>query len=167
MKSTVKVIAILIFFLGFIFNQQTHGQENQNYFSFDEILTKLTSASNDEKSLKVINEQLTKDVQKRKVDFILSSEKEKYLQEIGASELLIKSLNKNLSKEKEDLVNEQEILYKKFTDNYDAKNLEQLKIAVEAGKEFVRRYSDDESVREIIDYLVKTIPILKAAINSV
>ena len=164
MKSTIKAVATLIFLLIFGGIQQTHGQENQNYFDFEEILTKLNSASNNEKSLGEINAQLIKDIQKRKVDFILTSEDKKSLKKAGGSKLLIKSLSENVFKKEQDLINQRQSLYKKFTDNYASKNPDQLKIAIEAGKEFVKRYTGEVD-QLIIDYLVKTIPILEKSLS--
>jgi len=54
---------------------------------------------------------------------------------------------------------------KKYTDNYSGTPT-QVKIALEAAKEFVKKYSDDEYVKEIVDYLKKIIPVLEETIEK-
>jgi hypothetical protein len=139
----------------------------QNHLNLNDILTKLTFTPSINKSTEEINQQLIEEIQKRKVNFILSSEDENSLKKAGASNSLIKAIRGNLPnefKEKLTLVAEQQVLYKKFTDNYNG-TLEQKKIALVAAKEFVKRYSDDESVKEIIDYFVKIIPSFETMVN--
>ena len=159
---TISVSLSLFVFLN---AQQIQAQEKQEYLNFNDILTRLTFISRISSSTQEINQQLIKDIQKRKVNFILSSENETSLKKAGASDLLIKTIRESLSKEKQDLINEQQALYKKFTDNYASKNPKQVKIAIEAGKEFVKRYKNDKDVKVIIDYLEENIPKLEERIN--
>lgn len=57
-------------------------------------------------------------------------------------------------------------MYKKFTDNYAAKNPEQLKIALDAAKEFIKKYSQVEEDKNIIEYLKKWIPATEKQIAT-
>ena len=157
MKSTVKITAILIFFLGFIFNQQTHGQEKPNYLNFNEIITKLNSASNDEKSLKAINEQLIIDVQKRKVDFILSSEDEMSLRREGANDLLIQTIVENTTEATRQKLKQD--LYKIFGTTEDKRD------TLKLSKKFIRYFGKSEEDKEVISYLTKVVPNLEADVN--
>ena len=121
---------------------------------------KLVFTSRISKSTEEINEQLVKDIKERKVNFILSYEDEESLKKTGASEALIKVIRENLPKEIERKI----ILYKKYTDNYDG-NVSQKRIAIDAAKEYIKRYGENEEDKEIIDYLKKTIPILENQIE--
>ena len=157
MESTVKITAILIFFLGLIFNQQTRGQEKPNYFNFNEILAKITSASNDEKSLKVINEQLIIDVQKHKVDFILSSEDEMSLRREGANDLLVQTIVENITEVTRQKLRQD--LYKIFATTEDKRD------ALKLSKKFIRYFGKSEEDKEVISYLTKVVPNLEADVN--
>jgi len=77
----------------------------------------------------------------------------------GGSDLLVKTIRENLPKKLE----EQIVLYKKYADNYDG-DFKQRKIAVEAAKEFVKKYGDDKELKKIIDYFKENIPILEDSI---
>ncbi|MDH3493984.1 MAG: hypothetical protein OEM82_10570 [Acidobacteriota bacterium] len=56
-------------------------------------------------------------------------------------------------------------LYEKFTANYNG-DLEQQKIAVTAGKEFIRLYENSADDKPIIDYLKGAIPSIEASIKA-
>ena len=56
-------------------------------------------------------------------------------------------------------------LYEKFTSNYNG-DLEQQKIAVAAGKEFIQKYGASEDDKAIIDYLKGAIPSIEQSIKD-
>ncbi|NNE67751.1 MAG: hypothetical protein HKN33_14410 [Pyrinomonadaceae bacterium] len=56
-------------------------------------------------------------------------------------------------------------LYAKFTDNYDG-DLAQRKIAVAAGKEFIRLYGNSADDKEIVDYLKSAVPAIEEGIKE-
>ena len=153
-KSIVTIICIglLIFLVG---QQEIQGQQEKPV-SFEHIKAKLVFRSRISKSNEEINKQLIIDIRKRGVNFILSSVDTKILKKIGANDLLIKAILENLSKELE----EQIILYKKYTDNFNG-TIKQKKIAIEAAKEFVNKYSDNKELKDIIDYFRKNGPFLE------
>lgn len=155
-----SVISIGLFaFL--LFQQETVGQEKAA-LNLNEILSKLTFTSRINNKESEINEKLITAVRERKVNFILTSEDEKSLRKAGGNDLLIKTIRENLPEKLE----EQIILYKKFTDNYNGKTVENRRIALEAAKEFVKKYSDDESVKEIVKYFTAYIPKFEKIIRS-
>lgn len=159
-------IFLCIGFFVFLFNQRIQGQEKHNFLNFNDILTRLTFTSRVSTSTEKINEQLIKNVQKRKVNFILSSKDQNSLKKAGASDSLIKAIRENLPNELKEnltLITEQQALYKEFTGNYNG-SIEQKKIALVAAKEFVKKYSDVVE-KDIIDYLVAVIPQLEAMVN--
>ena len=157
-----KTVIIFIVLFGFFNTQQVYGQQEVKYVTVCQVFDNLVFGLRFNNNIAEINKWLIKQIQERGVDFKLESkEEENSFRKIGASDLLIKAIRENYSKELE----EKSDLYKKFTENYASKNPEQLKIAIESGKEFVKRYREDESVKEIVDYLVKTIPALERRIN--
>ena len=56
-------------------------------------------------------------------------------------------------------------MYKRYTDNYNGDS-KQKKIAIEAAKEFIKKYGDDKELKEIIDYLKEAIPDLETMIKD-
>lgn len=163
----ITTISLCFGFFVFLIGQQKVNAQQEKHLSFNDVISKLTFTSRINKTTQEINEQLISDIQKRGVNFILDSDDEESLKKAGANDSLIRTIKKNLPKEiKEKLVSvkEKESLYKKFTDNY-AGTLEQKKIALEAAKEFVKRYSNDEDIKVLIDYFVKAIPQLEKIID--
>lgn len=164
--AVVFIKAALFVFLN---GTQIQGQEKQDYLNLNSIQLKLVFTSRIIETTEEINEQLIKDIKERKVNFILSSEDEESLKKAGASEALIRVIRENLPKEiKEKIVltNEKVALYRKFTDNYDG-NVSQKKIAIDAAKEYVKRYRDDKDDKEIIAYFTKVIPELESIVKSI
>ncbi len=145
-------ICLLIFLVG----QQEAQSQQEKPVSLNDIQAELTFTSRISKSEDEINNLLIKDIRKRGVNFILTSEDAKILKKAGANNLLIKVIRENLPKELE----EQIILYKKYTDNYNG-TVEQKKIAIEAAREFVRKYSGNKEAKEIIDYFRQIVPLLE------
>ena len=156
----MSAVIICIGLFVFANSQKIQGQEKKDYLNLNSIRLKLVFTSRISKSTEEINEQLVKDIKERKVNFILSYEDEESLKKTGASEALIKVIRENLPKEIERKI----ILYKKYTDNYDG-NVSQKRIAIDAAKEYIKRYGENEEDKEIIDYLKKTIPILENQIE--
>lgn len=155
-----KIVATVCAFLFvFLIAHQVQAQQEKP-LNLQDIRNTLVIRSSINVKTEELNEQLITEIRKRKVNFILTSEDEVALKKVGGNNLLIKIIRENLPKKLE----EQIILYKNFTDNY-AGNSRQRKIALEAAKEFVKRYSDDESVKEIIEYFIKIIPQLDAIVN--
>ncbi len=157
-KTTIIFIFISLFV--FLIGQQRVQAQRENHLNFNDIRETLVSKSRNSKTTEETNEQLITDIRKRGVDFMLSTEGEDALKKAGGSDLLIKSIRENLPKKLE-----KNILYGKFLNNYD-RTTKQMKIAVEAAKEYVKKFSDDDDkdVKEIIDYFKSVIPELEKAI---
>lgn len=157
-----KTIIILIALFGFINIQQIQGQQKIKYVSACDIFDNLVFGLRFNSSIDQINKSLIKEIQERGVDFTLSSEEEeKSFKKLGASDLLIKAIRENFSK----TVQERISLYKKFTDNYNG-TLEQKKIALDAAKEFIEKYSDDGDSKDIIKYFRSNIPAMEKYLND-
>ncbi len=60
-------------------------------------------------------------------------------------------------------VDAQQVLYKKFTDNY-AGTLDQRKAAIEAGKQYVSKYGACADAKDIVSYLNTNVPKMEATI---
>ncbi len=139
-------------------NYQPMGQTN--YISLDEIESKLANISKANKSLQKIDKELIEEIHNRKVSFILSSEDYEKLSQLGATELLTQAINDNTSEKIAYLLKESKSIYQTYIDNYKG-NIEQRKIAIEAGKEFIELFSDVAAFKPQIDYLKKAIPKLE------
>ncbi len=158
-KTTIIFIFISLFV--FLIGQQQVQAQQEKHLNLNHIRERLASKSRGSKTTKEINEQLIADIRKRGVNFHLTSKDKNSLKKAGGSNLLIKTIRENLSKN----FKEQTLLYQKFVDNYDG-TIEQKKIAIEAAKEFVKKFSDDEDVKEVIDYLNTAIPDLEYVIAN-
>lgn len=156
-----KIATIFIGFFILLSCQQIQGQQEIKYVSACNIFDNLVFGLRFDSSIDEINKVLVKRVQELGVDFTLSLEEEKSFRKIGASDLLIKAIRENFSKTLREKID----LYKKFTDNYNGKTIEQKKIAVDAAKEFIEKFSDEEDGSKIlIEYLRKVIPALEKQI---
>jgi hypothetical protein len=80
------------------------------------------------------------------------------LRKVGGSDFLIKVIGENSPK----YIKEKAILYRKFTDNYDG-TIAQRQIALEAAKEFIFRYNNDQELdnKTIINYFRDVIPVFQ------
>lgn len=110
-----------------------------------------------------ISRKVLTEVARRKVDFVLTPEEADSLKAIGASKELIEAIKSSVPKERLveiERLNEMTRLYNLYTDNFYKKTEKELKIAIEAGKEFIRRYKNDPEVKTQVDYLKSNIPIL-------
>jgi hypothetical protein len=157
-----KTIIILGVLLGFINIQQVLGQQKAQYMSACNIFDNLVFGLRFKNSIDEINKLLINQIKERKVDFTLNSDEEKAFKRIGASDLLIKAIHENYSK----TLQEQISLYKKFTDNYNG-TLEQKKIALEAAKMFVEKFSGDADYKDIIEYFRNNIPAMEKYLNEI
>ncbi len=128
--------------------------------TLDEIISKLTLNSQNEKSADENNRQPIEEISERKVNFSLDEQGEKSLKKAGASDLLITAIYLNSTNK----IEEQKVLYQSFVDNYSG-SLQQRKIALEAAKEFVRKYSDDKESEKIIEYFKTYIGVVSTPID--
>ncbi|MEZ5345032.1 MAG: hypothetical protein R2681_05680 [Pyrinomonadaceae bacterium] len=65
----------------------------------------------------------------------------------------------------DDPAEEKAALYEKYTANY-AGTIEQRRIAVKAGKEYIEKYGANEADKEIVDYLKGAIPTIEKSIED-
>ncbi len=154
-----KIIsAIFIGFFVFLIGHQQIQAQQENSLSFNDILSKLTSASRINKNAKESNEQLITDVRKRGINFDLTLKNKNSLRKVGGSDFLIKVIGENSPK----YIKEKAILYRKFTDNYDG-TIAQKQIALEAAKEFIFRYNNNQELdnKTIINYFRDVIPVFQ------
>ncbi|MEJ7700772.1 MAG: hypothetical protein WKF71_14155 [Pyrinomonadaceae bacterium] len=154
-----KIIsAIFIGFFVFLIGHQQIQAQQENSLSFNDILSKLTSASRINKNAKESNEQLITDVRKRGINFDLTLKNKNSLRKVGGSDFLIKVIGENSPK----YIKEKAILYRKFTDNYDG-TIAQKQIALEAAKEFIFRYNNDQATdtKDVIKYFRHVIPVFQ------
>lgn len=158
-RRKIKNISAFIAALICLFANQTALAQEKKPLNLNDIAVKLTFTSRISKSTKQINKELTADVRKRKVNFILEPDDENLLRKAGANNSLIKAIYESAPKEVKKL-EEQTVLYRKHVDNYKGK-VEQKKTALDAAKEFVEKYKDCVDAKLIIEYFKQSIPILE------
>ena len=161
-QNSIKTFILIGLFIFLIGEQEVQCQQKMKYVTSEIVLDNLIFGLRLTKSIDEINRRLIEQIKKYKVDFTLRSEEEKAFKRIGASDLLIKAIRENYSK----ILQDQIILYKRFTDNYNG-TLEQKKIALEAAKEFVEKYRDDADSKDIIEYFRKFIPAFEKYLNDI
>jgi hypothetical protein len=158
-----KKIISAVFVGCFVFsiNHQQIQAQQKNSLSFKDILSKLNSASRINNSVKEVNEQLIIDVRNHGISFDLTLKNKESLRKIGSSDFLIKVIDEHSPKH----IKEKAILYQKFTDNYIG-TIVQKKIALEAAKEFIMRYNNDQELdnKTIINYFREVIPLFQQMI---
>ena len=158
-----KAMVILIVLLGLINTQHIYGQQPMKYVTVCYIFDNLVFGLRFNSNIVEINKLIIKQIQERGVDFKLESkEEENSFRKIGATDELIKAIRGNFSKEFQHQID----LYKKFTDNYAGKTIEQRRTAIDAAKEFIEKFGDVEDNKDIIKYLKKIIPELERRIAT-
>lgn len=157
-KTIVISVCAGLFIL--LTSQQSQGQEERP-LNLNDIQKVLVFRSRISVTTAELNYQLISEIRKRKVNFILTLDDEKSLKKAGGGDLLIKTIQENLPEK----LREKIILYQKYVDNY-AGTLKQKKIALEAAREYVKKYSDSKDDKEIIDYFNAAIPVLEQHIDT-
>jgi len=103
-------IGLFVFFVG---QQQVQAQKEKhlNLWDIRKVLMFWLSINT---SVAELNKRLIEDVNKRGVNFILFTDDEESLKNAGGSDLLIKTIRKNLPKK----LREKLVLYQKYVNNY-------------------------------------------------
>ncbi len=122
------------------------------------ILSKFIFTSRITKPAEPINEKLVEEIIERKVNFRLDAENKKSLKEAGASDLLLKTISENYQPGSEI---EAERLYHIYMNNYQSNKIENLKMAIDAAKEFVKKFEKDGCYAEQVKYFKDAIPMLE------
>lgn len=159
-RAIIKYSVFLTLLL--LFGQTILSQENKcNQIPLDTVLTKLRYNPFKPKSVEELNRELINEIREQKVSFNLDAKNEKTLRKSGANNLLIETIRQNPPpKEFKEAV----LIYQKYIDNYESNNVEKLKIAIEAAKEFIAKFENDDCYLEQIKYLKDAIPALEARI---
>lgn len=156
---TISITVCIGLLIGVI-GQEVQGQQEKP-LNLQEIRKTLIFRSRPSKTTEELNEQLIAEIRKRKVNFILSSQEEESLKKAGGSEMLIKTIHEVLPEKTRGKI----LLYQKYIDNYYG-TAEQIKIALEAAKEYVKKFSDDEVDKELLKYFKDVIPMLEKLVET-
>ena len=158
-RSIIKFSVFLTLIL--LFGQTVLSQETK-CLSFNDTLSKLSSTES--KNVQQINDDLINEIQKRKVNFVLTATEEKLLKKTGANYSLINTIRANLFNESKEASD----LYKIYADitSIESSEIEQAKKLIEVAEEYVRRFEKDECYKEQVNYFKQSIPILKKAIEQ-
>lgn len=163
MKIIFGKFSLILGLIILLFSLNTNAQKISNYINLSYIVKKLESVSqNNEK----IISKLIKEIQERKVDFILTKENEDVLRKKGSNDLLVKTIQENNSKNTlESEIDNTEVLYQKFLNNRKGPTLENYKIALEAAKELIEKYELDPN--DVKQYIKAQIPKLEDKIEEI
>ena len=154
--------------LGVSAQEKDKSKLEERPIHYQDIQAMLVFRSRIKKSDKQVANEIAAEIRRRTVEFIITLEEEKALRKIGANDELIDAIRNGIPEEKREHVlklEEMTRVYVRFTDNYYKKTIPEIRIAIEAGKEFIRLYGDDPEVKEQVDYLRSTIPKLEKMIE--
>src|SRR5262249_19456415 len=115
-----------------------------------------------------LNRKLEIAVRERGVNFLISEIDRQAIRKAGGSEHLIAAINaspippESVSKR----VDYENALYQVILSNYKSMEPERLQKAIDAAKEFLRRYGDDPGARPQVDWIRPKIPIWESRFPS-
>jgi hypothetical protein len=135
----------------------------------DEIRSLLEASQDSPEAIEQSNRELLAAVRARGVDFALSKEEEWSLDLLEASDELLEAIRAALSQEERELrlkIAELKRLYYQFANNYRKLDIASQTAALEAGKEFVRRFGEDKRLKDIVAYMTRTIPQLESMVRN-
>lgn len=168
MKNQIYVILIFFGLIVFLTSQSVYGQEKPNYINLSYIVDKLDSTSRNKQKSAKTNESLIKEIQERKVNFILTKENEDFLGKKGGNDSLIKTIQENVSEgvlESKKYHEEMDALFQKFLNNRKGPTLEKYKIAIAAAREYIEQVKLNDC-GDVIKYLKFQIPKIEEKIKS-
>lgn len=148
---------------------QGPGHDEPKPVSIPEIRRALRYTPETPEEIEKTNRELIEAVKARGIDFALSAEEEWALGLQEASDELIETIREALSPEERERllkIREQEGLYNTFVNNYARNDLTSRRIAIDAGREFVRRYRTEPNVAEIVAFMQRTVPVLERSIRT-
>jgi hypothetical protein len=144
--------------------------EEQAPVTIQEIRRALTHTPEIPEQLQKTNLDLIEAINSRGVDFVLLPEEEWALTLRDASPELIETIRKATPPEERDRllkIKEQEGLYYAFVNNYSLNDVASRRIAIDAGREFVRRYGSDANVAEIVAFFQRAVPALERSLRFI
>lgn len=169
MRNSILKILTVLGLVVFLTSQSVYGQAPPNHIKFSYIVDKLNSTSRNKKKNEKINDSLIKEIQERKVNFILTKQNEEFLRKKGSNDSLIKTIQENVSEsvlESEKYFEKMEALYQKFQNNRKGPAIENYKIALEAAKEYLEKYEIVHPGDDVSRYIKYQIPKLEEKIKN-
>jgi hypothetical protein len=164
-RSLSTLFLILLGFTACLHAQSpSSSPQTTTEISYDEILKRLQS--HNQKSTLEINEELIDAVHKQDIWFVLTEDLKKELISAGANKELIEAIDNALPKATRDEVLEIQRLWKIVVDNYYWVYPERTLKAINAGKEFLSKFSDEPHEKEYVDWLRKTLPKLEKRLHD-
>ncbi len=139
-------------------------KDDENPVTIQQIRWALNHTPEVPEQIQKTNQELIEAVRRRGVNFVLSAEEEWALSLRNASDELVETIRTATPAEERGrllMIREQKGLYDTFVNNYSRNDVSSKRIAVDAGKEFVRRYSNDANVAEIVAFLKRAVPALE------
>lgn len=138
-------------------------QENQcKQITFEYLITKLESTLPEVGYKEKIFKELKSEIIERKVIFDLNRANEKQLKSVGADDLLIKTIRENVLKASEEEIS----LYNLFVKNFESKEVEGIKKAIKAAREYIRKFENDGCHIELVEYFKTAVPVLEKSLES-
>jgi hypothetical protein len=156
-RSLSTLFLILLGFTACLHAQsQSSSPQKTTEISYDEILKRLQLR--DQKSTLEINNELIDAVHKQGIWFVLTKDLKKELVSAGASKGLIQAIDNALSKATRQKILEILRLWTIILENHSLHNDAGTARFIEAGKEFLNKFSDEPRVKEQVEWLRKELP---------
>ncbi|MFZ1699483.1 MAG: hypothetical protein WBO10_10505 [Pyrinomonadaceae bacterium] len=114
------------------------------------------------------NETLIDEIHHRGVSFVLTPEEEWAFQLLEASTDLIEAIREAVPAEQREAMikaTQQRRLYDAFATNYRLNDLNSRRTALDAGKEFVKLFRNDPSVKDAVSFINRYIPNLQRSVD--
>jgi hypothetical protein len=167
LRFLIGSLLLTLLSLGYALGQPA-GSDEVKPVRIQEVRRALRVTPQTPEQIEKTNQELILAIKARGVNFALSEAEEWALGLEEASDELIQTIREALtSEERERLlkVREQEGLYYTFVNNYAQADVNSKLAAIEAGKEFVRRFRNDPNVAEIVAYLQRAVPALERSVR--
>jgi hypothetical protein len=129
--------------------------------NFEDVADELFYWSNSGKNYEQMNQVLSEEIRTLGIDFVLLDEDREVFTRAGASSELINVINEAIPENSKSRLRLERIIGK----NYAGK-VEQIKLAVKAGKEYLQKYNNDKDAQPYVQWLNLYLPRLEQWIKN-
>lgn len=163
------VLAASIPLLAQLTNISTHNERPVN---LEEILRTFRFPLSSKSTNEELNQKLITTIRDRRVNFLLDDKITKELKDAGASEDLLKTIDTCITpRERQGIIDDATTIKRKkkrlkeitqledqIRDLYPRKDRESIKKMIEVGKEYLKKFGNDDDAKQMVDYLKLVLP---------
>ncbi|HKX83827.1 MAG TPA: hypothetical protein VJL58_06395 [Pyrinomonadaceae bacterium] len=157
-------IVLVVYGACFSISGQESGKNVVKPFLIWEIRSVLSTRSKIAQSDESFNEKLVAEIERRKVDFLLKTDDEKEFRSLGANDSLIRAIKNGVPAARVKRLRQYDKLsvpYSIFTAgyrNYKKRSYKEIKIAIEAGKKFLKLAGNDPEFEPQVTFVKAVLP---------